>query len=200
MRKVMRKIEISEDENYALKQIFAIFDKPKTEEEVFYALCFCICVSQTSQYSTLIVVAMLKNIDFYNLSFEEYMLMPLLKGRTFSPKNKVKRLLSAKKDFDLILRILEMDKHPQELRDLLVKFIKGLGMKTASHFLRNLGYRNLVIIDNSILKFLKARRPTSDKDYKKIEDKFSNIAEGNHVTPAKLDALVRLRDNWTMLI
>jgi N-glycosylase/DNA lyase len=194
----MRKIEISEDENYALKQIFATFDKPKTEEEVFYVLCFCICVSQTSQHSTSIVVDMLKNLYFFNLSFEECMLMPLLKGRTFSPKNKVKRLLSAKKDFDLVLRILEMDRHPQELRDLLVKFIKGLGMKTASHFLRNLGYRDLVIIDNSTLKFLKCEGPTSDKKYKKIEKNFKKIAEANHVTSAKLDALVRLRDNWTM--
>ncbi|HUW44005.1 MAG TPA: hypothetical protein VMV95_03545 [Bacillota bacterium] len=195
----MKNLEISEDENYCLQQIFKTFDICKTPEEIFYSLCFCICVSQSSQHETFIVVDILKNINFYNLPFKDYALVYFLEGSTFSPKNKAKRLISAKKDFDLILRILEMEKNPHELRDLLVKFIKGLGMKTASHFLRNLGYRNFVIIDNSTLKFLKCKRPKSDKNYKEIEKRFVNIAEVNCVKPAKLDALIRLREDWTQI-
>jgi len=197
----MRKIEITEDENYALKQIFKTFDKYKTPQEIFYILCFCICVSQTSQFKTFKVVNILRNLDFYNTNYEDHMLIPILKDKTFSPKNKVKRLLSAKKDFDLILRILEMEKKSSsELRDLLVKFIGGLGMKTATHFLRNLGFRNLVILDNSILKFLQSKRPTSNKKYKEIEEKFIKISEANFINSSKLDILIRLRDNWMMFV
>lgn len=41
-----------------------------------------------------------------------------------------------------------------QARDFLVNHIKGLGYKEASHFLRNVGYHDLAIIDRHIIKFL----------------------------------------------
>jgi len=196
----MRNLEISENECFLLKHIFIAFDKYKNEEEIFYDLCFFICSPQTCFKNVLKLVAMLRTMDFYNLALEDYIMEFILKeAGIFSPKSKAKRLLSAKKDFDLVLKILEMKKGDQELRDLLVKFIDGLGMKTASHFLRNLGCRNLVIIDNSILKFLKCERPTSNKNYKEIEKKFIEIAYVNSISPAKANAVIRLREDWTQI-
>lgn len=44
----------------------------------------------------------------------------------------------------------------REVRDLLVVSISGLGLKEASHFLRNIGYSNeLAIIDSHVVSFLK---------------------------------------------
>ena len=41
-----------------------------------------------------------------------------------------------------------------DARELLIKNIKGLGHKESSHFLRNVGYHDVAIIDRHILRFL----------------------------------------------
>lgn len=41
-----------------------------------------------------------------------------------------------------------------QAREFLVKHVLGLGYKEASHFLRNVGYTDVAIIDRHILKFL----------------------------------------------
>jgi N-glycosylase/DNA lyase len=41
---------------------------------------------------------------------------------------------------------------PTAKREKVAELIKGIGYKEASHFLRNIGYRNLAIIDRHYLK------------------------------------------------
>ena len=54
-----------------------------------------------------------------------------------------------KEELENIIRSQETD-----IRDWLVKNIKGLGYKEASHFLRNIGYKNYAIVDFHILDLL----------------------------------------------
>ena len=42
----------------------------------------------------------------------------------------------------------------KERREKLVKDIKGLGMKEASHFLRNIGFKDVAIVDFHIIDLL----------------------------------------------
>src|SRR5256885_1237436 len=49
-----------------------------------------------------------------------------------------------------------LSKDRKELREFLVDNVKGLGMKEASHFMRNIGIgKDLAILDRHILKNLK---------------------------------------------
>jgi len=45
--------------------------------------------------------------------------------------------------------------NPEATREFLVKEVKGVGYKESSHYLRNIGYRNLAILDRHILNNLK---------------------------------------------
>jgi len=80
-----------------------------------------------------------------------------------------------------------------EAREWLVRNIKGLGMKESSHFLRNVGYKNLAILDRHILNIMKdegiIEKPKSltRKKYLEIEEKFNKMAKGFNMSPAELD-------------
>ena len=78
-------------------------------------------------------------------------------------------------------------------RDWVVKNIKGLGYKEASHFLRNIGYENLAIIDFHIVDLLErhelCKRPKTltKAKYLEIESVLNKIARKSNLTLAKLD-------------
>ena len=78
-------------------------------------------------------------------------------------------------------------------REWLVKHVKGLGWKEASHFLRNVGYCDVAIIDRHILHILKAHKlieiPKSltKKRYLEIEGILSKIADGASMSLGELD-------------
>jgi N-glycosylase/DNA lyase len=80
-----------------------------------------------------------------------------------------------------------------EARKFIVDNIKGLGYKEASHFLRNVGYNDVAIIDRHILRFLyqeklikqipKTISPKNYLEFEKILSKFK-IPQG------KLDLMI----------
>jgi len=77
------------------------------------------------------------------------------------------------------------------LRNRIVKDVKGIGLKEASHFLRNIRHEKFAIIDTHILKFLNVENKNiTPKQYKKLESDFRLISEDLNLTPAVLDALV----------
>ena len=78
-----------------------------------------------------------------------------------------------------LLELKNNYKNIQLERDYLVKNIKGLGLKEASHILRNIGFRNYAILDRHILKNLKKHNVITNipqtltpKTYFEIENKF----------------------------
>jgi N-glycosylase/DNA lyase len=87
---------------------------------------------------------------------------------------------------------------PQEAREWLVKNIKGLGYKEASHFLRNVGMgHELAILDRHILKNLVLlgvikENPSSltKKIYLEIEGKMTRFSEHAGIPMDHLDLLL----------
>jgi N-glycosylase/DNA lyase len=82
----------------------------------------------------------------------------------------------------------------KEARDWLVKNIKGLGYKEASHFMRNVGYKNLAILDRHIInvmhdyKVLKQKpKALTKKNYLEIETKFKKLSKQLNMSAAELD-------------
>ena len=88
-----------------------------------------------------------------------------------------------------------MHKHKEELelRNYLAKTIKGLGFKEASHFLRNIGYTNLAIVDFHIVdllvknKLLEEPKTITPKIYLQVEQILKDIAKRAKMSLAELD-------------
>lgn len=77
------------------------------------------------------------------------------------------------------------------------KDIKGIGLKEASHFLRNIGYRGYAILDKHILNCLcelgvirRGRRPISPLRYRRIEQKMRAFSERIGIDMDDLDLLL----------
>ena len=78
----------------------------------------------------------------------------------------------------------------------LIHNVRGLGWKEASHFLRNIGYRNLAILDRHILKNLKHHnvfrttpKTLTPKKYRAIEKGFASFANAVGISMDELDLL-----------
>ncbi|HEC56733.1 MAG TPA: N-glycosylase/DNA lyase [Candidatus Syntrophoarchaeum butanivorans] len=84
---------------------------------------------------------------------------------------------------------------PQDARDWLCG-IKGIGMKEASHFLRNVGYRDLAILDRHILRLMDEHglingirwgHGLSRRRYLDIESSFRGFSQEIGLPPGELD-------------
>ena len=68
-----------------------------------------------------------------------------------------------------------------------MKNIKGVGMKESSHFLRNIGFRGVAIIDFHIVDLLVAEgliekpKTITPKIYLEIEDVLKNLAKKSNI-------------------
>ena len=72
--------------------------------------------------------------------------------------NKTDYIISARSKIDELMSMLHITQDGKSARKWLVKNIKGLGMKEASHFLRNIGYSDVTIIDFHIVDLLEKYR------------------------------------------
>ena len=114
--------------------------------------------------------------------------------------NKSKYLLEWKDKHEKIIMVITKTKDSYKLREFLVENIKGMGYKEASHFLRNIGRRNLAILDRHILKNLvkygamkELLKSMTKKQYFEIEKKFMKFADKIGVPMDELDLLL-----WSM--
>jgi N-glycosylase/DNA lyase len=173
----------------------------KTDEEIFTELSFCILTPQSRAKFCWDAITALKEEDL------------LLKGNVARIRQKLHcvRFHNKKAQYVVDARRLFMkngrisikpllgkfaDVH--ERREWLVKNIRGLGYKEASHFLRNLGFgRDIAILDRHILRNLKflgviGEIPESmgRKKYLEIEKNMAEFAREIHIPLAHLDLLL----------
>jgi len=172
-----------------------------SDERIFAELCFCLCTPQSKAMMCwkAILTLMEKGLLFTG---SEADITSLLTGIRFGGR-KATYIVGARKFFtkDGQLRIKESLRtldNISELREWLVGSIKGLGMKEASHFLRNIGLGlDLAILDRHILRNLKKLNvieevPTHlrENDYETIERKMISFAEKTYISIAELDLLL----------
>ncbi len=183
---------ITNDDRKKAKEVFVnYFRQTKTDEEIFYQLCFCLCTPQTTFKNNTIVIEHLKNLNYYFKNISQSKLEELCKPVRFY-RNKAKWLAEMKEKFIDITYTVRSNFTDYVKRDALVKSVKGLGWKTASHFLRNLGATDLAIIDTHVLKFLgvEGRSGTFKESYIDLEDQFRKIANKKKLSVAELDIIV----------
>jgi len=132
------------------------------EDRVFAELIFCLLTPQSKAVACNACANELLKIGPENWNLK--LIENVLKGKSRFYRMKAKAIMEAKKLFfhkgkPMIKEILQKQGIEQEkfkTRIWLVKNVRGLGMKEASHFLRNIGfYENIAIIDRHILKNMK---------------------------------------------
>jgi len=184
-----------------IKKRLEELDKVKYEsnERIFAELCFCLCTPQTRALSANKAIKELqeKGILFTGDTKE---IAPVLEktGVRFH-NNKANFIVSARNQFSRagqmkIKGMLNTD-DITGLRNWLADNVKGLGMKEASHFLRNIGYgSDIAIIDRHILtsalnhKIIKEIPESISKQrYLELEQQLKRFAALQRISLQELD-------------
>jgi N-glycosylase/DNA lyase len=186
---MLQHLNITEEDKLFARRTVLQFRDEKTPEQIFYELCFAICAPQTTFKSNLKVSAELMSVGFFKNDISKEELEEIVKPTRFF-RNKSRYLMNAKENFHDIYCLVKSNYSCHMKRLLLVDRVPGLGMKAASHFLRNMGYNDLAIIDTHVLKFLDCQTPKSKREYTEIEHIFFIVAESIDLTVAELDAIV----------
>lgn len=163
----------------------------KSGSELFKELAYCIlCANFNAERSMNIQ----KAIDDGFLCWSEKRLSQELKalGHRF-PNTRAKYIVEARKYVDNLESIISSSNNKQELREWLAAEIKGIGIKEASHFLRNVGFSDFAIIDFHIInvlvkhRLIEEPRTLTKKRYLEIEEMLKRIAEKAGLNLAELD-------------
>jgi len=165
--------------------------KDKSSDKIFTELCFCIMTANCSAEKC---IEIHENIgdDFLNLS--QYQLTNKFKelGYRF-PNIRSKYIVEARCNKEELNKRIKSNEGENQLRDWIVKKIKGIGYKEASHFLRNIGYKNYAIVDfhivDLLVKHLLITKPKTmtKKKYMEIEELLKDIGARLNLNMAELD-------------
>jgi len=158
-------------------------------KELFTELCFCICTPQ----SKAVKVAQVINSSNTNklMCLEHAKLAEMLRSNTRFHNNKAKHIIAARK---FIPNLKSLSKDSILAREFLVRNIKGLGYKEASHYLRNIGYRNLCIVDRHVINLMHELKvfknnipPSTPKKYLEMEQQIKDYARLMNIDVDELD-------------
>lgn len=169
--------------------------------QYFYELAFCILTPQSSAANAEATIAELERYKFLETGFDPTTYLRDPRHYIRFHNTKAKRLLVIRDRFGELLPHLRNKKlSPEAKRDIVLEQVSGLGMKEASHFLRNIGVRGLAILDRHILRHLHRlevidKIPTSltTKRYLDIESRWKEFASQIGISLDELDLLF-----WSM--
>jgi len=162
----------------------------KREDEVFGELCFCL---MTANFSAEKCIDIQKKMgrDFGILSEKELAGELKKHGHRF-PNTRANYIFEARNcEADLCSLV----GNGKQRREKLVESVKGLGMKEASHFLRNVGFKDVAIVDFHIIDLLNREglisfdksKGLSRKEYLEIEKVLEDLARKVGLNLAELD-------------
>lgn len=166
-------------------------------EKWFREVLVCVMTPQSSPYRAEAAMVVLEERGFFAGALSHDEVADILRNSAHYVRfHRVKaaRLLRALESRDAVERILDGALPPLEERDQLRRLVLGLGMKEASHALRNIGRRGLAILDRHILRVLlecgllaSVPRSISDARYREIEQIFISFAYDLGESPDVLD-------------
>ena len=184
----------------------------KTEDDyrLFEELCFCIFTANTSAEMGAKAVDAVRNV-LMNGSADDMKrrLEGIYRFNNTRPSYIVHTRNYLKNSFDFKLKNkIKSFKNKNELRDFfaLNKDIKGIGYKEASHFLRNIGFKEYAILDKHIIDSLHEfgvlktnEKPKNKQEYVEIEGKFKEFSKKINMDIGELDLLLWSRKNGRIL-
>ena len=187
--KVLKSSEISE----IISLRISVFSKIKNMggNVIFKELCFCIMTANCGAEKCIEIHEKIGG-KFNTLTelkltglFREY-------GYRF-PNIRSKFIIEARKSKAELKNKIKCELNNNNLREWIVRNIKGIGYKEASHFLRNIGFTNYAIIDFHIIDLLVTHglidRPKTltKRKYLEIENILKNLADKFNLNLAELD-------------
>ena len=172
-----------------------------TEEEIFAELVFCILTPMSrakfcwAAVESLIRKGVLFAGDITQIVRELNGVRFIYKKSEYIVEARKKFLIDAKVS---IRSILGQINYGHEGREWLVRNVKGIGYKEASHFLRNIGFdQNLAILDRHILKNLKflgvieeIPGSLSRRGYFEVEERMMEFSEAIQIPLSHLDLVM----------
>ena len=169
--------------------------KNKHEKDIFAELCFCLLTPQSKARNCWSSILALKASGVLYTGRPENIKQVLHKKVRFH-NNKAKYIVETRKKLETFDWKSFFEKHPKQMREWLVENVKGMGYKEASHFLRNIGFRDLAILDRHILKNLvrcgaidEIPKTLGKSQYLEIEEKFNNFSGKAGISMDELDLL-----------
>ena len=184
----LKKSEISNLINKRIKEFKNI--NKKSNNELFMEMCFCLL---TANYNAEKCIEIQNDIGDCFLTDSKEELKKKLKeyGHRF-PNTRSEYISESLKCKNKLKEVVQFhDKNI--LREWIVKNVKGLGYKEASHFLRNIGFDDYAIIDFHILdilenhKLIEKPKTITKKKYLEIEEILKKLAKKTNLTLAELD-------------
>lgn len=180
------------------------------DHRLFEELCFCIFTANASAEMGMKAVDAIRNVLISgNASDMTRRLEGIYRFNNVRPAYVVhtRTYLRNTLNFKLKNKIKSF-KNKDELRDFFAfnKDIKGLGLKEASHFLRNIGFRGYAILDKHIINSLhefgilnSSKNPRNRQEYIDIEKKFKDFSKEIGIDIDELDLLLWSRKNGRIL-
>lgn len=173
---------------------FSPFIDLRLKATLMTELAFCISTANSSALAGLRFQKSLERLNPKDLSVEDFERLLRSAGVRFA-KRKAEYVFKALQNFRIVEKALKLKS--SEGRTFLVKNIGGLGYKEASHFLRNVGRKDVAIVDRHILRWLKENgyleeipKSVSARSYEKIERTLKKIAKEEDKSLAELDLVL----------
>jgi len=164
----------------------------KSADEIFGELCFCI---MTANFNAQRSVDIQRSVGagFRRLG-EKELASKLKEGGHRFPEARAKYIADAQtKALGIAREIARMKGDEQALRKWLAENVRGLGYKEASHFMRNIGFTDVAIIDFHIVDLLvrygiiERPKTLTPKRYLGIEAVLRDVAKKTGLNLAELD-------------
>ena len=165
----------------------------KSSKDIFRELCFCFLTANFNAAGGIKIQNKIKE-GFITLSKEELAKRLSELGHRF-PNARANFIFNARNNVDTIKHTIENFQTDEERREWIVENIKGIGMKEASHFLRNIGYKDVAIIDFHIVDLLfkhgliekPKNKSLNKKRYLEIENILRELAKKTNTNLGELD-------------
>ncbi|MFH1644091.1 MAG: N-glycosylase/DNA lyase [bacterium] len=153
MKTILNKINLPKKILEQIENRLISFSKIHNKNSLawFNELCFCILTANSKALIALKIEKEMGENGFSQKSKNEITLILQKNNHRFYNK-RAEYIIEARKYINIKEHLRDLSS--TDARKFLVKNIKGLGYKEASHFLRNVGYTDVAIIDRHILRFL----------------------------------------------
>jgi N-glycosylase/DNA lyase len=164
----------------------------KGNEEWFSELCFCILTANSTARLGVKIQRELGSEGFLMLPLEKLRHKLKAAGHRF-PNTRACFIVEARRFRD-IKNIIERFMDARQAREWLVENVRGVGYKESSHFLRNVGFNEVAILDRHVLSVLHEHglidgvpRSLTRGRYLEIEEKLEELAHKLGLTLGDLD-------------